>query len=423
MIDNLMTLVENSEIASTGAKPKLPTTIPNLTDKMLEVYRIPLKYLYYNDENGRIATQIRRSSEDIQACSDAVSAKYNDQVAKFIEEDNLAALNKTKKSIQSKGQQVYGYVLKDGRIIDGNRRFTALRQLTKETGRTFYFEAVILPFTYDAKADRAQIKRLELAIQMGTEEKLQYDPVDLSIDVYQTVVKDELMTEKDYALEANMTTKAVENLIATVELIHDFLKFINSSVTNYHIIKDVKLYTPLFELAKKFKTVFPDKGPKYEQTKESSFTLLSKMVLAGGDTGRNMRDYLKEVVNSQVNDTYNHDIEEVVDDFRDKLDQKPIETAADYRKRLAEATPEMREVSEVYNSTISRQNRGKNVDNFISEVKETMVTLQDMQRGGGLSGNLHFSNFSKKQIAEIREMLVNINIISGDLIEEYENEL
>lgn len=140
-----MTLVENSEIASTGAKPKLPTTIPNLTDKMLEVYRIPLKYLYYNDENGRIATQIRRSSEDIQACSDAVSAKYNDQVAKFIEEDNLAALNKTKKSIQSKGQQVYGYVLKDGRIIDGNRRFTALRQLTKETGRTFYFEAVILP--------------------------------------------------------------------------------------------------------------------------------------------------------------------------------------------------------------------------------------------------------------------------------------
>lgn len=61
-------------------------------------------------------------------------------------------------------------MLQDGRIIDGNRRFTALRQLQAEAGTSQYFEAVILPFTYDAKADRAQIKRLELAIQMGTEE-------------------------------------------------------------------------------------------------------------------------------------------------------------------------------------------------------------------------------------------------------------
>lgn len=423
MTDNLMTLVESKEIASTGAKPKLPTTIPNLTDKMLEVYRIPLKYLYYNDENGRIATQIRRSTLNLQACSDEISTKYNNQIAKFIEEDNSAALNKTKKSIRIKGQQVYGYVLKDGRIIDGNRRFTALRQLAEETGQTFFFEAVILPFTYDAKADRAQIKRLELAIQMGTEEKLQYDPVDLSIDIYQTIIKDELMTKKDYSLEANMNIKEVENRIAAVELIHDFLKFINAPMTNYHIIKDVKLYNPLFELAKKFKNVFPDKGPQYEQTKEVSFTLLSKMVLTGGDTVREVRDYLKKIVSSPINDTYNHEIEENVDDFRDKLERSPITTAADYQQRLSEAMPEMRQVSEVYNVTVSRQNRGKNVDNFIAEVKKIMVTLQDMHRGGGLSGSLQFGSFNKDQIAEIREMLVKINIISGDLINEYEKEL
>ena len=47
-----MNLVESGDIAKTGAKPKLPTTIPNLTDTMLDVYRIPLKYLYYNDEMG-----------------------------------------------------------------------------------------------------------------------------------------------------------------------------------------------------------------------------------------------------------------------------------------------------------------------------------------------------------------------------------
>ncbi len=120
--------------------------------------------LYYNDENGRIATQIRREFGTLSPHADELDSDYNDKIAAFIEEDNASALKKTKKSIKEKGQQVYGYVLQDGRIIDGNRRFTALRQLQAEAGTSQYFEAVILPFTYDAKADRAQIKRLELAI-------------------------------------------------------------------------------------------------------------------------------------------------------------------------------------------------------------------------------------------------------------------
>ena len=423
MANNLLELVKAGEIAITGAKPKLPTTIPNLTDTMLDVYRIPLKYLYYNDENGRISTQIKREFGSLNPRSDETEADYNDKIAKFIEEDNAPALKKTKKSIKDKGQQVYGYVLLDGRIIDGNRRFTALRQLESEMGATHYFEAVILPFTYDAKADRAQIKRLELAIQMGTEEKLQYDPVDLAVDVYQTVVKDELMSRKDYSLEANMSVKDVENRISTVELIHDFLTFINASTDAYYIIKDAKLYNPLYELAKKFITSFPTKGPKYEQTKETAFTLLGKMVLTGGDTVREIREYIKNVVTSPINDDYNDAIEDTIEDFRNKLESKKIASAADYRKRLEEATPELREVTEVYNTTVNRQNRGKNVDNFISDVKETLNTLQDIKRGDGLTGNLHFNNFSKDQVSEIREMLVKINLISGDLIEVYEDEL
>src|SRR5699024_7172707 len=108
------------------------------------------------------------------------------------------------------------------------------------------------------------------------EEKLQYDPVDLSVDVYQTVVRDQLMTKKDYSIEANMSVKEIDNRIATIELSHDFLSFINASEEAYYIIKDLKLYNPLFELAKKFTSLYPNKGPKYEQTKETAFTLLGK---------------------------------------------------------------------------------------------------------------------------------------------------
>lgn len=423
MNNDLLELVKSGEIAKTGAKPKLPTTIPNLTDTMLDVHRIPLKYLYYNDENGRISTQIKRSYGSLTPHSDEVDSEYNDKIASFIEEDNATALKKTKKSIKEKGQQVYGYVLQDGRIIDGNRRFTALRQLQADLGTTQYFEAVILPFTYDAKADRAQIKRLELAIQMGTEEKLQYDPVDLSVDIYQTIIRDELMSSKDYSIEANMSEKDIENRIKTVELMHDFLSFINSSQDAYYIIKDVKLYNPLYELVKKLSTYFPNKGPRYEQTKETAFTLLGKMVLTGGDTVREVRDYLKHIVNSPANDDYNKAIESTVESFRDKLDNTPINSAMDFRKTLEEATPELRHITEEYNKTVNHQNRGKNVESFIADVKETFNTLNDMKRGDGLTGTLHFNNFSKDQVIEIRDLLVKINLLSGDLIEVYEDEL
>ena len=423
MRSNLLELVQSGEIAKTGAKPKLPTTIPNLTDTMLDVYRIPLKYLYYNDENGRISTQLKRNNENLLTHSDEFGTDYNDRIALFIEEDNASALKKTKKSIKEKGQQVYGYVLQDGRIIDGNRRFTALRQLQNETGLTNYFEAVILPFTYDAKADRAQIKRLELAIQMGTEEKLDYDPVDLAVDIYKTIVIDDLMTAKDYALEANIIMKDVENRIATVGLFHDFLEFINSDISNYYIIKDLKLYTHLYEFAKKMTLLFPNKGPKYEQTKDSVFTFIGKSFLSGGDTLRETRDYIKNIVNSPINSNFNDMVEETVEEFRDKLDAEPITSAADYRKRLEVSMPEMRKISDAYNTTVIRQNRGKNVESFISEVRETLNTLNDMKRGDGLTGNLNFNNFSKDQISDIREMLVKINIVSGDLIEVYQDEL
>ena len=258
---------------------------------------------------------------------------------------------------------------------------------------------------------------------MGTEEKLQYDPLDLAVDIYQTVVRDNLMTKKDYSNESNISVNEINNRIATIELSHDFLEFINASPNSYFIIKDAKLYNPLYELAKRFSKNFPNKGPKYEQTKETAFTLLGKIVLTGGDSVREVRHYMDNIVNSPMNDEYNDAIEETVEDFRDKLDSKPIESAADYRKRLEESTPELRQLTETYNQAVNRQNRGKNVESFITEVREALNVLNDMVRGDGLTGNLQFNNFSKDQISEIRDVLVKINIASADLIEVYEDEL
>src|SRR5699024_11705577 len=79
------------------------------------------------------------------------------------------------------------------------------------------------------------------------------------------------MTDKDYSNEANIKLKEVQYRIKTVILMREFLAFINAKQNAYHIIKDTKLYNPLYELAKKLDKQFSNKGPNYEQTKVTSF--------------------------------------------------------------------------------------------------------------------------------------------------------
>ena len=72
-------------------------------------------------------------------------------------------------------------------------------------------KSFILPFTYDKKTDRAKIKQLELAIQMGIEGKQDYDKVDEAVDIYQTIEVEKLMTVADYANESNKTKKLLKS--------------------------------------------------------------------------------------------------------------------------------------------------------------------------------------------------------------------
>lgn len=419
---NLVKMAEEDVIAKTGAKPKLPIKIAGISEENLYVYRIPLNYLYYNNENGRIASAISRLDRELISTYDEQDSEYNELLERMIMEDNAAALKKTKSSIRRSGQKVFGYVLSDGRVIDGNRRFTALRQLSRETGTTYFFEAVVLPVTYDSKASRTEIKRLELAIQMGTEERETYDPVDLAVDVYQTVVINKLMSDKDYAREANMTIKTIEFKINAVHLMHDFLKFINANPHAYHIIKDVQLYNALEELSKKLSKQFPKKGPTYEEAKISSFAVLLKIIATGGQTVHELRPYY-EILSSDAMDDFVEDTEEAVEKLRDNLETNEIKSVTELRMVIEDSTPEIRTINESYNQVKNKQNRGKNVQEFIKQMKSSKELFEDLRNGNGLTGSLKFSNFSVDQIIEIREMLIKINIITRELIDIYEDEL
>lgn len=232
------------------------------------VYKIKLDWLYYNDQNDRIATWTSqyRAQHDGRAPDPADRESYNQIIEQFIVQSNPDALRKTKANIRLVEQREPGVALNDGRIIDGNRRYTCLRQLAKEDARFDWFEAVILDRSIESNAK--QIKLLELSIQHGEEGKVGYDPIDRLVGIYNDIVKTELLSIEEYARSTNETPGEIRRQADIAQLMAEFLEFINAP-GQFHIARDLQIFSPLEELQKLLKKCRT--GDEREDLKNSVF--------------------------------------------------------------------------------------------------------------------------------------------------------
>ena len=166
--------------------------------------------------------------------------EYNHVIQKFIIDSNPGAIEKTKNNIALVNQREPGVVLKDGRIIDGNRRFTCLR-LLHETDPSFnYFETVILDDS--GENSQKQIKMLELAIQHGEEQRVDYNLIDMAIGAYHDIVETKLLTLEEYASSTNESQSEVKKRLEIAQLIIEFLEFMGVP-KQYHIARDMQVYS------------------------------------------------------------------------------------------------------------------------------------------------------------------------------------
>lgn len=427
---SLINLANSGKIEKTGAKPKLPIKVDGVSSETLDVYRIPLDYLYYNDKNGRIATGISQYEGELEPTSDIENPEYNNFVAKLIKDDNVSALKRTKKSIEISGQQVYGYVLDDGRIVDGNRRYTALREIHQETGKTIYFEAVVLPFSYNNLAERAKIKKLELAIQMGVEERQSYDPVDLAVDIYQTTSgSNPIMTRADYAADSNMKLTKIDNYYNGAVYMKKFLEFIGTSSKNFNIIKENKVWSLFYEMGKILSKNFGDdveSQVRKNETMESYFVLVLHQIHVGvtGDTARNhVRAFTKNIVTTPNNESFNEDVTDVIEDLADSLQDSQINSTADLMNCLTEENDLITEFGDTYDSYMRDARNGESVDKFIRSVKNSVKYFQELETNSGLAGNLRFADVSNEQLQELQTYMRDLNQVSKELFKVYGNEI
>ncbi len=339
-----------NELVETELTTRL--TVDGITD-VYQVYKIKLDKLYYNDQNDRIATWISKYKADnsIDSLDFNDLDQYNSIIADFIKKSDEKAFKKTKNNIKALGQTEPAVILRDGRIIDGNRRFTCLRELAAEDSKFNYLDAIIIG--KDIQNSKKEIKLLELYLQHGREERVGYNPIDRLVGVYNDVIKNDLITVEEYAKNTEQTTNEIKKMIERANLMVEFLEFIDMP-EHYYLARDWDLDGPLGEIMAVLNKIKTDE--EKEDLKNIIFTNIAAK--PDGDMTRYIRK-IKNLVNTPQFKPFIEDNLEISEKFLEKFDgdqEKNIEFINKEIRGDDELRDELKNTYDKYQEKVKKRN-------------------------------------------------------------------
>ena len=329
---NLFEKIGNDEIKLEGSKK-----LKIVNEELNEIYKIPLKYLYYNDQNDRIATFVSEYESDNNIkIKDLDVESRNIVIEDFISKSDNDKFEKTKSDIFAKGQQETAFVLKDGRVIDGNRRFTCLRQLSRDGDAEYnYLEAYILDLNIEN--NYKEIKRLELEIQHGKDEKVKYDPIDFLVGIYRDVEEKKVLNIDEYSEFSGFNKKDLKNKLDEAKLMMEFLDYIDRP-RRYHIAKELKMDGPLVEALNILKKI---KDPVQKEKMKQQIFILIYSKDGNEDVGKKFIRPLNTIVNNpeafkeylEKTDSHRETTLEKIQEINDEVESYEVSKSYDESKK------------------------------------------------------------------------------------------
>ena len=393
---NLFEKIGNDEIKLEGSKK-----LKIVNEELNEIYKIPLKYLYYNDQNDRIATFVSEYESDNNIkIKDLDVESRNRVIEDFISKSDNDKFEKTKSDIFAKGQQETAFVLKDGRVIDGNRRFTCLRQLSRDGDAEYnYLEAYILDLNIEN--NYKEIKRLELEIQHGKDEKVKYDPIDFLVGIYRDVEEKKVLNIDEYSEFSGFNKKDLKNKLDEAKLMMEFLDYIDRP-RRYHIAKELKMDGPLVEALNILKKI---KDPVQKEKMKQQIFILIYSKDGNEDVGKKFIRPLNTIVNNP----------EAIKEYLEKTDshrETTLEKIQEINDEVENYEESKKKFDEV--SGTQKEEYSKVVENILIKIdaeKQQNTALVFLKKASGDIINIkedHFILTTKDQEEEVLDKIKEI---------------
>lgn len=372
----------------------------------MKVYRVPIDKLFYNEDNGRIATYIS-SYDDLtneKKLDELTLDEYNKLLQDFIKKSNpLETFKKTKNDIFLKGQIRPGVALNNGRVVSGNRRFTVLRELYQETGNDKFssFKCFILDKNPENIEDRKYIKTIERLTQFGVDEKVDYDPIARLVDIYHDLLgENKIWNIKEYSQKLNLKKSDVETMVSKAEIMVDYLEYINRP-NKFYIARKRKMDGPLQDLVRLYKKIEKKEWKRIRP-------LFYSVITEEGDRTRTVRglvntyfttpDSFDEALQKCVSDIEKREIEIInkTTSPEENIVKLEIQKAEDTLVQGVLSEDTKTQIFQVTNMAKITQGRNKKVDRLFKSLETILISLQETYQLLNSEERIQFNEYIEK---------------------------
>lgn len=160
------------------------------------VYSIPLKYLRFRKNNGRIIADVESYEKEHNCLLNEEDEITQILLKKFLLANDKEKNEELKKSLSKNSQQQPAIITCDGFLINGNRRKMALEELFNSSNQDSQFEmmrVVVLP----EDVTELEVQKIENRYQLQSEGKSEYQGLNRAIKIKRNI-------ENNFSLESQL---------------------------------------------------------------------------------------------------------------------------------------------------------------------------------------------------------------------------
>ncbi len=342
----------------------------------LPVYRLPIKLLVFNVENGRFAADLDTLERELRRKLNTRDVSDANRVRQILLNKSPNDTKILKEDLKKRGQVDPGVITAAGVVVNANRRMAVLMELYKETAedRFAYLEAAILP----RNISETEIYKIEARLQYAKDFKVGFGAVNELLKIKEGLAKG--MTKRELAALLLRDEKYIEEHLAQLQLLEAYSKSTWKKI-DYKKIEEEKITEQITDVEKNVRKFGNERRSASEIKKliEVQFAYIRT-----GATYRDIRAFGKAVSLHDSEKSYldalsmfrqgkvsESSFKELIDDANDgakikKREQRPVELAIrvleqvkGFRDQQYKITPEIRkcftEVSNIISGLIKQR--------------------------------------------------------------------
>ena len=203
--------------------PKTHSVIIKGENKDIQVYKIPLKLLFYNIKNGRFAAEYLELKEKLGRDLEPNKTEDKKIIQKMLLELDPRKSLELESDIRKYGQREPGISTHDGHIHNGNRRMSVIQNIV-DTGNidANFLQVARLP----PNVDEQDLWLIEAGIQLSKNVQLDYGPINTLLKFKEGIDSGLTPIQVAKNLYGYGDEKQILEKLEILKLIVKYLKFI-----------------------------------------------------------------------------------------------------------------------------------------------------------------------------------------------------